>query len=98
VLEFVDTTYDSSEKLVLDLDYNNYPTALSSIDNIIVDDEILITPLDLTTTTEPSTSTSTDTETPTEPGEPFVLDPMILAFGGGAVVLLVVAVVIIKRK
>jgi len=99
VVEAVDTTYDISEKVVLDLLHNNWPYFPSEIDNIVVDDEIYPLHLDqTTTTTEPSTTM--DTETPTEPGsgESFDLDPLLLAFGGGTVLLLAVVVVIIKRK
>jgi hypothetical protein len=98
VIEAVDTTYSNSEKFVIDVEYNNYPYFLSSIDNIVVDDEFGYSTTTATTTT--TTTTTTEPPTPTDPGngEPFVMDPMILAVGGGAIVLVLVLVVIAKRK
>ncbi|MFW9788428.1 MAG: hypothetical protein ACFFE1_12170 [Candidatus Thorarchaeota archaeon] len=106
-LDAMDTTFNRSEKFVF-FNFKGGPMGNRVVpgimlDNLIIDDQITIFPPEPTptvsTSTEPSISTTTsETTTPTGNGEPFVLDPMLLAVGGGVIILLVVIVVIMKRK
>jgi hypothetical protein len=98
VIECVDTTYNHSEKFMINLYYNNYPYRLSSIDNIVVDDNITVVPPPPPTPTPPESSTTEPNTTPEPTGLGFTLDPMLLVVGGGAVVLLLILVIIVKRK
>ena len=94
-ISVTDTTYTLSEKFeIIDEASFLHSSGVSfTIDNITVDDEIKITPPEPTTT-------PTDTEAPTGPGdgEPFPLDPMLLAVVGGVIVVLLVIVLMMKRR
>lgn len=96
-LTVTDTTYSLSDRFVIREESNFLSNQGFSIDNIIVDDEITVTPSEATPT---ETTTPTETETPTDPGngEPFPLDPTVLAIGGGAVIVLLIVVVVAKRR
>jgi len=102
IMDATDTEFNHSEKFV----WMNFKGGVIGdrifqdimLDNVVADDEILLYHDDgTTTTTEPTTPTEPTTTDPGD-GEPFVLDPMLLAIGGGAVALIIIIVIVLKRK
>jgi len=94
VLSVTDTTYDYSERFVV----NAIGIGICMVDNITVNDQILITPPEPTPTT--TTPTETPSETPTTgDGTPPPIDSTLLIVGGGvAAVVIIGAVVCLKRR
>ncbi|MHA1958565.1 MAG: hypothetical protein ACW968_16780 [Candidatus Thorarchaeota archaeon] len=77
-----DTEYDSSELFALQFEQGQM------IDNIVIDDEITVTPPTTTPTTPPTSPTTT----------PPPFDWLPIGIGVSAVVIVLVLVIILKRR
>jgi hypothetical protein len=90
-ISFVHTEFTYSERFVIDSHFGN-----TMFDNIVVDDEILITP------PEPTTPTPTSPTSPTSPTDGTIPPPMdvttMLIVAGGGIAVVVVIVVIVKMR
>ena len=97
-LVIVDTTYDISDKFIIrEGNYGNtFP--VSRIDNISVNDEILITPPEPTTTTTETTTTETTTTETTTDGTVLPIDTTLLIAGAGVVGVIIIAAVVFTRR
>ena len=86
VFTVVDTEYSYSERLIIDVRGD----VSHCIDNIVVDDNITITPRAPTTPT-PTATTTTEGPTP-------LMDPILLVAGAGVAGIVIVAAVVFMRR
>ena len=95
IINAVDTEFSYSERFVLDCHW-----ALSSFDNITVDNEILITPIPTTTSEPTTTTTPTDTSPTTTDGgtTPPPISTTLLIIGAGVGGVVIIAAVVCMRR